>query len=849
MERRSPRLLFDENWYRAHAPAFEGDAYEHFSTIGWRKGFDPHPLFSCAHYLEQVPDLLAGEENPLEHYLSSDAGAKYRPHVLFDPEYYVRRNGIAIGDENPLVHYLTVGGRCGLDPNPFFVSSMYLEASPDVNASQMNPLVHYASSGGAEWRRPPHASFDAQAYALRRRLGAGVNPLAHFLGRLYSVRARELRLWERPDVSVIILNYNKSRLTLQCVVELLDAGGTPAMEVVVVDNGSRADDFAHLSNYLPRGVKLIRLSTNRYFGEGNNIGVEASSGRYVLFLNNDTFVSEGAVEALLAVLESHPDAGAVGPKFLYPDGRLQECGAYMGSCGAATQRGKYLDNQPGRFVTTEPVGYVSAACLLLARELFDRVGGFDHMWDPAYYEDVDLCLKLSLLGRRTYYCADAVVTHVEKATSSDVTHGLSLTAVVPINREKFITRWGDYLERGHDPEAARVRLPSMLDALPSQFAGNAILYTSDPLMADGSTRYLLTIARALSQRYCTYVVTPDRYSTYRLRGIANDLELDVPRVRLLPLSALARFSDCDVFVAMGNEVLPPHAPLGRRRIFVCGTPCVATPDQLARRWGWLDGYDDVVVYSASARRHFEDRASSLTQRVPPVTVLPPPVRIYGDAGAGRRAPGRILSVGQFSSHANGKHQDALVEAFRALIEASARTDLELHLVGNVANDPASHEFYLDVRRRARGLNVRFHLGAPPSVLRELYASSSYYWHAIGYRQSETLFPERVDPFAVPVIEAMSAGTIPLVYAAGGTADVVGESVTGYHWRTPDELVHKMVQVLDAPARLAETMRNRAAAVARRFDQASFEEQLVAFLGPSWPAAPQGLVQVAVRELT
>jgi GT2 family glycosyltransferase/glycosyltransferase involved in cell wall biosynthesis len=848
MEPADPRSLFDETWYRAHGPAFEGDAYEHFATIGWRRGRDPHPLFSVAHYLRQVPEPLTAGENPLEHYLRPGPATAYSPHVLFDAEFYAAKYGDSIGDHNPLLHYLRTGAHCGFAPNAFFDSAQYLKECPDVKASGMNPLVHYARSGGTEQARGPHPMFDAESYTRRRGLASGVNPLSDFLLRLHGARARGLEPDERPDVSVIILNLNKSLLTLQCVVEVLGTRGPLAIEVVVVDNGSRADDFAQLTRYLPAGVKLVRLSTNRYFGEGNNIGVEASNGRHLLFLNNDAFVGSTTIATLLDAVARNPDAGAAGPKFVYPDGRLQECGGFVSSCGTVTQRGKYLDDGPKRYARMEPVEYISAACLLIPRALFDDVGGFDLIWDPVYYEDVDLCLKLSLLGKRIYYCPAAVVTHVEKATSSDVSHGLRLDTIVQINREKFISRWGEYIERPYNPAAARVTLPVPRDDVPPQYSGTAVLYSPFPLDLGGGWRYLLTIAQQLSQRYHTYVVTPERYSSYRLRRVAESLGLDLSRVRLVPLAALARFADCDVFVAIGDEALPPHPPIGRRRIFVCRFPCPMRPSHVARAWEWLDGYDDVLVYSAFAARRFRAHAARVARRVPPVTILAPPSAVYEQDGR-KRVPGRILNVATFARGANCKRQDTLVGAFRDLVRTSGRSDLELHLVGTVSADPASREFYLDVHRRARGLAVYFHINPLPEDVRELYASSSYYWHATGFGHSEVLFPERMEHFGLSVVEAMASGALPLVYAAGDVAETVADGVTGYHWRTVDELVRKTRELHDGPAGAAHEVRANGAAAARRYGVAPFEDAFARILGPSWathlPMVPADAVLGAV----
>ncbi len=822
------RSLFDEAWYRNAGEAFEGDAYEHFATIGWRERRDPHPLFDVAFYLEQVPELLIGDENPIEHYVRAGTTSGMSPHLLFDTRYYLERYGDRIGDSNPLLHYLRAGGFDGFEPGPFFASSLYRELYNDVRDAKMNPLVHYVAFGGNEWDRLPHPFFDARGYARRRKLADGVNPLMDFVSRIRLATARYAVPVESPDVSAIVLNLNRAVMTLACVLELLEASEPLALEVVVVDNGSSPLDFDQLVWYLPPSVKLVRVPANRYFGEGNNLGVEASAGRCIAFINNDAFVEHGALAALHHVLLAQPDAGAVGPKFLYPDGRLQECGGMVSSCGSIVQRGKFLDDQAGRFSQMQAVDYVSAACLMMRRSTFEEIGGFDLMWDPAYYEDVDLCLKLKLIGLRTYYVPEARVTHVENATSSDTSHGLQLHNVVQINREKFIARWGEFIEREDDASAAHVTLPPPERTQLHGDGGTAVLYTSYALVPGGGERYLLTIAQLLSRRYRTYVITPHPYSSFRLRTMAAELDLDLSRVRLESAAALPRLGNCDVFIAMGNEALPPLPAMGRRKIYICQFPFPIHPNHEASAWATLDGYDDVVVYSGYASQHFHERAKRFAGRLPPVTVLPPASPMYGTPGA-TRVPGRIVNVGRFTPAGHCKRQDILVDAFRMLYETSQRKDLELHLVGTVHADPSSREYYVDVHRRAEGLPVIFHLNAPASTVREIYDSSSFYWHATGYGQSASIFPERMEHFGISVVEAMSAGAVPLVFAAGGPAHVVTHGVTGMHWRTLDELVRAQVYLLDAPDE-AEAVRATGMIEAHRYDDAAFEARFSAFLG-------------------
>jgi glycosyltransferase involved in cell wall biosynthesis len=187
-------------------------------------------------------------------------------------------------------------------------------------------------------------------------------------------------------------------------------------------------------------------------------------------------------------------------------------------------------------------------------------------------------------------------------------------------------------------------------------------------------------------------------------------------------------------------------------------------------------------------------------------------------------------VGRFAPSGHCKRQDTLVDAFRLLIESTGRSDLELHLVGSVAADPAAREYYQAVHQRARGLPVRFHLNAPSETMERLYATSSYYWHATGAGQNVTLFPERVEHFGITVVEAMSAGAIPLVHDAGGPIEIVDDGLTGFHWHNVDDLVRAQTGAFAMAPQEAEAMRERAHIAARRYDVTAFESRWERFLG-------------------
>ena len=250
-----------------------------------------------------------------------------------------------------------------------------------------------------------------------------------------------------PKLSIVIVNFNKAHLTLKSVRSVLAASISVPFEIIVVDNGSAGSEHEILKA-AAGPFRLLRLENNVFFGEGSNLGAEAARGAYVLFLNNDAFLLPGTVELLLEAFVENADCGVAGPVFYYPDGRLQEAGAFVNAYGASRQRGKadpwfQLEALP-RF---DVVDYVSGACLMMRRSVFRQLGGFDRVYAPAYYEDTDLCLKVGALSLRVYLACEARCVHIEGASSSLLPGAEVLRARTAVQRKVFVARWGRVLMR------------------------------------------------------------------------------------------------------------------------------------------------------------------------------------------------------------------------------------------------------------------------------------------------------------------------------------------------------------------------------------------------------------------
>jgi glycosyltransferase involved in cell wall biosynthesis len=227
---------------------------------------------------------------------------------------------------------------------------------------------------------------------------------------------------------------------------------------------------------------------------------------------------------------------------------------------------------------------------------------------------------------------------------------------------------------------------------------------------------------------------------------------------------------------------------------------------------FLDSYDVIAAnsqYTADCVRRLWSHDA---------TVLSPPVLMRQ---AGEKRP-IVLSVGRFFPRESGhsKKQLELVHAFHAACERGLR-GWELHLVGGCK--PTERRYVEDVRRAAVGLPVQFHVNAPGDDVEELFASAQIFWHGAGLGEDITRHPDRAEHFGITVVEAMSAGAVPLVYAHGGPAAIVQAHQCGRLYSTIDELAAQTVELARAPQEI-ERLTNAALVGARDFSFDRFVER-------------------------
>src|SRR4051794_28907328 len=195
--------------------------------------------------------------------------------------------------------------------------------------------------------------------------------------------------------SIVIPVHGRAGLTRQCLDTILSARPHAATELIVVDDASTDDTPALLRSY-GDAIRIVSRSENGGFAQACNDGARATAGEHVVFLNNDTRPVAGWLDALVAVADANPRAGAVGSKLLFPHDTVQHAGVVV--CQDGHPRHLYAGFPADHPAVCRPrrLQAVTAASMLVPREALERAGGFDTAFRNSL-EDTDLCLRLGEL--------------------------------------------------------------------------------------------------------------------------------------------------------------------------------------------------------------------------------------------------------------------------------------------------------------------------------------------------------------------------------------------------------------------------------------------------------------------
>lgn len=337
----------------------------------------------------------------------------------------------------------------GLEGSPHAIGGARLVLDPIATPwrylKQGTRAYGTASLSGTAGRR--YESLLAQMNAL----GDGTSRLS--LADLSDVHSRVVEGWEgrtqfpkmklpevvEPDVSIIIPVFNKLELTYHACASIALSHNRASYEVIVVDDAS-SDRTTEIEEII-ENVVVVRNEQNKGFLRSVNTAALSARGKFLIILNNDTEVTSGWIDEMLAIFEDSK-VGLVGSKLLNLDGSTQEAGGIVWANGQPWNVGRDTNPWTPEYNYTRDVDYVSGAAMCIPRLLWESIGGFSDELAPAYYEDTDLAFKVREAGRRTVYAPRSEVVHFEgKSNGRDVTKGVKRYQVV--NEAKFRKKWFD----------------------------------------------------------------------------------------------------------------------------------------------------------------------------------------------------------------------------------------------------------------------------------------------------------------------------------------------------------------------------------------------------------------------
>jgi GT2 family glycosyltransferase/glycosyltransferase involved in cell wall biosynthesis len=296
---------------------------------------------------------------------------------------------------------------------------------------------------------------------------------------------------DAPLVSLVIPVHNKYHLTLQCLRALQNNSDKTPYEIIVVDDASSDWTKSALSNI--RGIRVISVEDNLGYLRATNLGISVARGKYVALLNNDTIPISGWLDRLVSELENNSKIGIAGAKLLYPNMQVQELGSQIFSDGSGWNLGKYADLLSPEHSFTREVDYVSAAAILVRSDLLAKTNGFDELYIPAYYEDVDLAMQARKNGLKVVAVHDSFVIHIEGGShGADTNQGVKQFQLV--NKSKFIEKWRDELVQHWDSNVGP-RLESKRNS-----KGIVLIYDSQipQGLRDAGSQRAVQIAKELS---------------------------------------------------------------------------------------------------------------------------------------------------------------------------------------------------------------------------------------------------------------------------------------------------------------------------------------------------------------
>jgi glycosyltransferase involved in cell wall biosynthesis len=624
---------------------------------------------------------------------------------------------------------------------------------------------------------------ELQEFARRRRLGIVETYLHPNTFRIrYSTS-------ETPLVTIVIPTFDKVGLLKQCLSSVVKS--QHRKEIIIITNN--LDENSEMRTYL-RALphKVIVFEDDFCWSKMNNAAAREASGRYLLFLNDDTEVlSEDWIDNMLMYAQQH-DIGAVGCRLLFPDGSCQHAGVSGDPIHVAHHQ--YYGTRGESYYTMallpREVSAVTGACMMVRKEIFDEVDGFDPKLKHLY-GDTDFCWRLGELRYRNVYDPSTVLRHHEGA--SRYKRGID-PEIVAHDTIFMLRRWRSRLLSGdpfHNYNLANLRfddygLARTFYPVPRLPAGESwILLFSHNLNLEGAPLALLSLAKHLKdKRYQSVVISPQNgelRSEYLKQGIPVII---VPGLRRLCSTANDAFR---TFIASFDLVIANTIIMyfiipfangfrfhnGPKTIWIIresrdprelAAEMASTSEELAIA---LNGADKVVFVSNATRRIYEGFTTSNNFKVIYDGVDPDALSLEDSHSHLDDSCFRALNVATIYP---GKGQDILVDAAIRLL-TELKLNCKFYFVGKIGK--TREDFYNSLTRKVKEHGLEDRILFVGELGREETLSCLSECDVF-------VLPSRVDSFPSTVLEAMAFGK-PIIAArvlSGGVSEQIQDGLDG-----------------------------------------------------------------------
>jgi GT2 family glycosyltransferase len=303
-----------------------------------------------------------------------------------------------------------------------------------------------------------------------------------------------------PIVSIIVPVFDGAHHTLQCLQSLHSDKSVP-FEVIIFDNGSHDETCALLEHF--QNVRIIKSKKNLGFIKAVNAAASQARGEFLLLFNNDAKLISGTIANAVEVFKSEPKVGAVGARIMQADGQLQEAGCMVFQNGTTNGYLRFGDVEDPRAMFMRDVDYCSGTFLMVGRQQFLDFGGLDEIYEPAYFEETDLCMKMRTKGLRIIYNPSILIEHFEFG-SQPSERGRKLIAE---RRPIFLARWQKQL-RSEGYAASEWGASKTISALRLIARPRLLLVLDSPALFEFSKPVRELISSAQSQGWHITLGTP-----------------------------------------------------------------------------------------------------------------------------------------------------------------------------------------------------------------------------------------------------------------------------------------------------------------------------------------------------